>query len=103
MGASYDKIKDEGEGIGSSRKSSKREYKYWLEHIRYSRNTRLRIRLGYWSAWFVSVWSFFILVFLFCNLFCVDKPMSDGVLITLLTTTTAQVIGIALIAMKDLF
>jgi hypothetical protein len=68
---------------------------------RYSGDTRARKHLAYSTQWFIGVWLFFIIVILTCNeaLFY----LSDAVLITLLGTTTATVLGLALIVLNGFF
>tara|TARA_R110002033_G_scaffold158287_1_gene194422 strand:+ start:1762 stop:2121 length:360 start_codon:yes stop_codon:yes gene_type:complete len=68
---------------------------------RYILNTNLRIYLAIWASLIVSTWMYKVGEILVNNndLYC----LSENVLITLLTTTTIQVIAIVAIAMKDLF
>ena len=68
---------------------------------RYILNTRLRMYLALWAAALVSSWMYKVGEIVVNNneKYC----LSDSVLITLLTTTTIEVIGIIAIVMKDLF
>lgn len=93
---------------------SKKEYKQFesknnynkktlsaLKKKRFQDNTKLRSRLSLWAFLILSVWIISVIVILFFNeaVFCI----SDNVLITLLSTTTINIIGIVLIVMKDIF
>ncbi|MEZ5001865.1 MAG: hypothetical protein R2730_02410 [Chitinophagales bacterium] len=77
------------------------ETKDALKNNRYRINTVLRTILSFWSAVLVTAWMVVVSVVLMRN----NKfyHIGDSVLIALLTTTTIQVIGISIIAMKDLF
>ncbi|GGG15271.1 hypothetical protein GCM10011344_14840 [Dokdonia pacifica] len=68
---------------------------------RYRFNTALRIVLAFWSILLVSTWMWKVGEILVNN--NEYYHLSDNVLITLLTTTTIEVIAIVLIAMRDLF
>lgn len=72
-----------------------------LFNKRYKQNTKLRNKLACWAQDLVSV--YLVLVFF---LICLNDyliKLSDAVLITLLGTTTVNVLGLMYIAMKDLF
>jgi hypothetical protein len=72
-----------------------------LKKQRFQFNTKLRSYLSRWASLVVSFWLLLVFIILAFNntRFC----LSDSVLITLLTTTTVNVIGIVAIAMTDLF
>lgn len=62
----------------------------------------LQKRVARWVMWVVSVWLFFIAVLLVC-VGNSHLNYSDGVLIALLATTTANIIGLAYFMAKGLF
>jgi hypothetical protein len=68
---------------------------------RYIQNTKLRMYLAVWAAILVSSWMFKVGEIVVNNndRYC----LSENVLITLLTTTTIEVLGVIAIVMKDLF
>ncbi|WCM42460.1 hypothetical protein MG290_01960 [Flavobacterium sp. CBA20B-1] len=73
----------------------------FLYSKRYNQNTKLRNKLACWAQDLVS--TYLVLVFF---LICLNHhliKLSDEVLITLLGTTTINVLGLMYIAMKDLF
>lgn len=73
-----------------------------LFNDRYTQNTKMRKKLARWAMWVVSLWMATVLVILVFNekwLICLSTP----VLITLLTTTTANVLGLVAIVLYDLF
>ena len=72
-----------------------------IEQKRYTANTRLRVYLAVWASVIVFGWLVCVLVVLMLNDFW--YKLSDSVLITLLTTTTINVLGLVIIAMSDLF
>lgn len=72
-----------------------------LAALRYDQNTKDRKWLTKWAAIVVSAWLFLVLVILALN-HCLLK-LSDSVLITLLTTTTFNILGLTFIVLKGLF
>jgi len=72
-----------------------------LYNKRYNLNTKLRSFLSLWAVAAVSFWLYSVVQILHNN--DQDYCLSDSVLITLLTTTTVNVIGILLIVMHDIF
>ncbi|TDS14738.1 hypothetical protein [Sphingobacterium paludis] len=68
---------------------------------RYRNNTKLRTRLAKWAVTVVSVWLIFVAMVLLIN--NRELCLSDSVLIALLTTTTANILGIMYIVLKDIF
>lgn len=73
-----------------------------LESERYSSDTKDRKWLAIWTAIIVSIWLLAVLFLLFFNeilLFC----LSDSVLITLLGTTTLNVLGLSFIVLRGHF
>lgn len=73
-----------------------------LYRERYKTNTRRREHLAKWTMWCVSVWlGLVILIIIFNSL--LKLGLSDSVLITLLGTTTLNVIGLAAILLRGYF
>lgn len=73
-----------------------------LYNERYKSDTTWRCRLSWWVIIVDSVWLLAIICILILNgSFC--KPLDNSVLITLLGTTTANVLGLALIVLNGLF
>lgn len=72
-----------------------------LYNDRFSKDTTWRCRLSWWVIIVDSVWLVTILVILFLNKCCIH--LTDSVLITLLGTTTINVLGLAFIVLKGLF
>jgi hypothetical protein len=71
-----------------------------LENKRYASDTLDRKWLAIWTAIIVSVWLYFVLIILtFNRIIC----LSDSVLITLLGTTTLNVLGLSFIVLKGHF
>lgn len=72
-----------------------------LKAKRFKTNTDLRIGLAFWAILLISSWLWKVGEILVNNH---DKYcLSDTVIVALLTTTTANVIGIMIIVLKDLF
>lgn len=69
---------------------------------RYTQDTRFRKHLARWVMWIVPVWLGLVLVIVF---FCGFKltELESSVLITLLATTTVNVLGLAYIVLKGIF
>ena len=63
---------------------------------------KLKKMYGVWILVILCVWIGFVITFSFCQL-CVEKPISDAVFITLITTSTANIIGLPLIILNYLF
>ena len=72
-----------------------------LENKRFLTNTNLRIYFAIWASIVVSIWLWKVSEILSNNFqkYC----LSDSVLITLLTTTTLNVLGLVAIVLHDLF
>ena len=72
------------------------------EALRFSQDTGHRRTLVYWMIWVVSVWLAVVLA-ITCinNILCLG--ISDPVLITLLATTTLNVLGLSRIVLNGLF
>ena len=71
-----------------------------LEADRYYSDTKDRQWLAQWATCIVSLWLFFVLLIL------VNKDqigLSDAVLITLLSTTTLNVLGLSFIVLRGHF
>ncbi|MEA5403897.1 hypothetical protein VB776_13295 [Arcicella sp. DC2W] len=80
------------------------------EVLRFNQDTRNRTRLAGWAAIVVTGWLFMVLVLLFVNqnTVCVlnhvlQIKVSDQVLISLLVTTTLNVLGLTFIVLKGYF
>lgn len=68
--------------------------------IRYQSDTKDRKWLAKWAAWAVSIWLGIVLLILFLNPFL---HLAESVLITLLTTTTLNVLGLTFIVLRGHF
>lgn len=69
---------------------------------RYSQDTRFRKHLAHWVMWIVPLWLICVIFILISNKllgFCLDS----SVLISLLATTTFNVLGLAYIVLKGIF
>lgn len=97
-----DKIDEDKEAIEFAKEGNlKKESIDYLYTKRYNQNTKLRSKLARWVKGLVS--TYLVLVFF---LLCLNDYLihiSDAVLITLLGTTTVNVLGLMYITMKDLF
>ncbi len=71
------------------------------KRLRYNSDTRWRCRFSWWVIGVDSGWLLAILIILFLNNSVLH--LADSVLIMLLGTTTANVIGLAFIVLKGLF
>lgn len=80
---------------------SLKEQEHDLKNERYKSDTTWRCRLSWWVIIVDSVWLIAVLVILMLNN-CVFE-LSDAVLITILGTTTINVLGLAYIILKGLF
>lgn len=70
--------------------------------IRYAQDTKFRHHLSVWVMLIVPIWMGFVLLLIASNGFgwtC----LSDTALVALLTTTTANVLGLAYIVLKGIF
>lgn len=72
-----------------------------LYNDRYKKDTTWRCRLSWWVIIVDSVWLLSILIILMINNRCLK--LSDIVLITLLGTTTINILGLAFIILRGLF
>lgn len=69
---------------------------------RYEQDTRFRKHLAHWVMYIVPVWLGCVLfIITFNNPFCFN--LDSKVLITLLATTTVNVLGLAYIVLKGIF
>lgn len=68
------------------------------ETERFRKDTKLRIYL----AWVVTVLICAYIVFA-CVLICIERPLSDVVMITFLSTTTVNILGLMYIILKGMF
>lgn len=89
------------EAVFSSGKDYRKKTIDQLKADRYHNNTGLRTILARWALSIVTAWLGIVAIILMYNNdeFC----LSESVLITLLTTTTANVLGLIYIVMKDIF
>lgn len=69
---------------------------------RFSQDTRFRKHLANWVMTIVPSWLFLVIVILFFDGFNLLKLQTE-VLITLLATTTVNVLGLAYIVLKGIF
>lgn len=69
---------------------------------RYKQDTRHRHILSCWVMFVVSIWLFLVMTLLFLN-GPENLGLNDGVMITLLGTTTINILGLPLIILKSLF
>ena len=74
-----------------------------LENKRYEQDTKWRDRLAKWVVWVTSIWMLTILVILLIEGSCSTFDLEKEVLITLLATTTANVLGLPLIVLRGIF
>lgn len=72
-----------------------------LKAVRYISDTKDRKWLAKWAVWAVSVWLIVVLAILILN-HCFIR-LSDSVLITLLGTTTLNVLGLTFIVLRGHF
>lgn len=69
-------------------------------------NINLRLELVPWMRWIVIAWLIFTGVIVIADLIVtaiLGRALSDAVVCALLTTTTANVLGLAVIVLKGLF
>lgn len=69
---------------------------------RFSQDTKYRRHLANWVMTIVPCWLFLVIAILFCDGFNFIKLQTE-VLITLLATTTVNVLGLAYIVLKGIF
>ena len=67
------------------------------ELARFRKDTKDRSNLAYWTFIIITSWLFFVLVLLFF------KKLPDSVFITLLNTTTVNIIGLPAIVLRGYF
>ena len=85
----------------SSLKKTWDDQKHDLLSARYSGDTFVRKCLAHSTQGIIAAWLACIIIILMCNKSCFH--LSDTVLITLLGTTTATVLGLALIVLNGFF
>lgn len=73
-----------------------------LKGHRYKQDTKERKLLSHWVICVVSIWLFLVISTLICNSL-LSIGLSDTVCVTLLTTTTINILGLAYIVLKGLF
>ena len=74
-----------------------------LEDQRYEQDTKWRDYLAWWVIGVTSGWMLIILFILVIKGFCSTFDLEKEVLITLLATTTANVLGLPLIVLRGIF
>jgi len=72
------------------------------EVVRYRQDTKERKLLSHWVIWVVSSWLLLVMIVVSLNSL-LNFKLSDSVLITLLATTTANILGLAYIVLDGLF
>ena len=71
-------------------------------YLRFMQDTEQRRWLVIWMMWIIGAWlALTLFIVMFNKLLCFN--ISDSVLTVLLATTTANVLGLPLIVLKDLF
>ncbi|CVK17259.1 hypothetical protein Ga0061079_1351 [Apibacter mensalis] len=70
---------------------------------RYRKDTIRKNNLARWVMWVVSIYLLLIFLLMFIIIFMFCKPLSDAVIITLLGTTTINVLGLMYIVLKGYF
>ena len=76
--------------------------KTWQITKRFAEDTKHRKGLVSWVKWVVSLWLLGVLITVsFNSVLCLN--LNNNVLITLLTTTTVNILGLAYIVLKGLF
>lgn len=73
-----------------------------LENKRYGEDTRHRSKLVNWVIVLVSGWMLFVASILFLNK-VYELELNTEIIITLLTTTTINILGLPIIVLKGLF
>lgn len=81
---------------------SLKEQEHQLKNKRYASDTNWRCRLSWWVIIVDSVWLASVLLVLIFNRRCCIG-LSDAVLMTVLGTTTLNVLGLAFIILQGLF
>lgn len=75
---------------------------YQQRKERFSQDTRFRKHLAHWVMWIVPIWLGLVLYILYlCG--AEALTLEPSVLITLLATTTVNVLGLAYIVLKGIF
>ena len=72
-------------------------YSFSEQLNRFKQDTKDRSKLAYWTFRIISLWLVFVFVLLLIN----DLP--NSVFITLLTTTTVNIIGLPIIVLRGYF
>lgn len=74
----------------------------WVDVCDRLGDIKLKRWYGVWILVLLSLWILYMMIFSFFQLY-VASPISDAVFITLITTTTANIIGLPIIILKYLF
>lgn len=80
--------------------TSHKDIRKWLENEDLRNNIQLRKYLAYWSFGIISVWIVIVAIILFDNK-CLE--LSENIIITMLVTTTANILGLPIIVLRNLF
>ena len=94
-------------GQGSIDEQAARNKRLELQNKSEEQKQEMQREFGGWAKWIVSRWLYFIVFLLVVvgavSFFYGTQIFSDKVLITLLATTTVNVIGMVIIVIKYLF
>lgn len=80
--------------------TSHKDFREWLKNEDLWNNIKLRKVLAYWSFGIISAWIILVAIVLFDNK-CLE--LSENIIITMLVTTTANILGLPIIVLKNLF
>lgn len=99
----YHAIKEKLESVNKDPSNGFDPDQAWnnLEQNRYQTDTTARKNLSRWTMWLITLWLGAVVAILVLNFWFVH--LSDKVLMMLLGTTTANVIGLAQIVLKGYY
>ena len=80
--------------------TSNKNIREWLENEDLWNNIKLRKVLAYWSFGIITAWIILVAIVLFDNK-CLE--LSENIIITMLVTTTANILGLPIIVLRNLF
>lgn len=69
-----------------------------LKNLNLAQDTKLKRKIFIWTQYVVTLYMIFIGIVIFCSL-----PLSDNVIIALLTTTSINIIGLPALIIGSLF
>lgn len=90
---------NEQKNVFSQKYETYERHSFALRSARYSKDTDIRCSLANGTSCLIRAWLLFIVIVISCNI----HKLSDAVLITLLGTTTLNVLGLAFIVFKGYF